>query len=278
MKLKNKIKKIKEKKKIAEIGVIGGSGFYKFLDQAREISIRTPFGQPSEKILVGTYQGKKVAFLSRHGKNHHLPPHKIPYQANIWALKMLGVERIITSCTAGSLQSHIKPGDFVITDHFVDRTKHRDDTFFHGPEVAHFSMAEPYCPTLRKLAAECCKKISIPYHKTGTIVVIEGPRFSTKPESRWFSAQAWDVVNMTHYPEVVLARELDICLVNIALVTDWDVGLEGNPKIKPVTTQEILGVFKQNVENVKELLSNIIPKIPKEKDCGCWQASESAFV
>jgi 5'-methylthioadenosine phosphorylase len=139
-------------------------------------------------------------------------------------------------------------------------------------------MAEPYCPTLRSLAAKHCQKLSIPYHKTGTIVVIEGPRFSTKPESRWFSAQSWDVINMTHYPEVALARELDMCLVNIALVTDWDVGLEGDPSIKPVTMQEILKVFQQNVENVKKLLLKIIPDIPKEINCECPQASASAFV
>ncbi len=278
MRLKREIKKLQARKQVADIGVIGGSGFFKLLDKVKPLTVRTPFGPPSDKIFLGTYQGKRVAFLGRHGKNHHLPPHKIPYQANIWALKMLGVERIITTCTAGSLQPHIKPGDFVITDHFVDRTKHREDTFFHGPEVAHFSMAEPYCHTLRKLASESCRKLSIPYHGEGTIVVIEGPRFSTKPESRWFSSQGWDVVNMTHYPEVVLARELDICLVNIALVTDWDVGLEGNPEIKPVTMQEILRVFEQNVENVKDLIFEIIPKISKEKKCECGQASQSAYV
>ncbi|NMB48042.1 S-methyl-5'-thioadenosine phosphorylase [Candidatus Kuenenbacteria bacterium] len=278
MKIKNSLNKIKQQKKIAEIGVIGGSGFYELFEKAREIKVNTPFGAPSEKILVGSYQGKKVAFLARHGKKHHLPPHKIPYRANIWALRQLGVERLITTGTVGSLQPHIKPGDFVITDHFVDRTKQREDTFFSGPEVAHFSVAEPYCPTLRKIAMTVCAKEHITYHKKGTIIVIEGPRFSTKPESRWFATQGFDVINMTHYPEVILARELDMCLVNIALVTDFDAGLEGNPKIKPVTFQEIIKVFNKNVVNVKKVVLGMIPQIPEAKQCKCWRASETAFV
>ncbi len=274
----NKINDIKKREKIATIGVIGGSGFYKLLEKTKELNIKTPFGKTSDKIIIGFYKQKKIAFLPRHGQKHNLPPHKIPYKANMWALKKIGVENIISPCAAGSLQAHIKPGDFVISDHFVDRTKQRDDTFFHGPEVAHFSVTEPYCPTLKNLFYESCEKNNISFHKKGTIVVIEGPRFSTKPESRWFSAQGWDVVNMTQYPEVVLARELDMCIVNIALITDWDAGLEGNPEIKPVTTQEVVDVFNKNNEKIKKLIFDVIPQIPEEKNCLCWKSSEFAFI
>ncbi len=247
--------------KKADIGVFGGSGFYSFLDDVEEIEIETPYGKPSDKISIAEISGKKVAFLPRHGKKHHIPPHLINYRANIYAMKMLGVEKIISPCSCGSLKANLKPGDFVISDQFVDRTKGRKDTYFEGPNVEHISAAEPYDNELRMLAIETAKDMKIPVHETGTIVVINGPRFSTKAESRWFSSMGWDTVNMTQYPEGYLALELGIPIVNIGLVTDYDAGLEGRDEIKPVTMEDVYKVFNQNIEEVKGLIFNMIKKM-----------------
>ena len=259
-----------------EIGIIGGSGFYQFL-KGREVVIKTPYGQPSDKILISEYSGKEIAFLPRHGKKHQYPPHKINYRANLFAFKKLGVERVIAPCAVGSLKPEIKPGDFLICDQFVDRTKGRIDTFFDGPRVAHISMAEPYCPELREIAIKGCQKLKIPFYKKGTIVVIEGPRFSTKAESKFYSKTA-DIINMTQYPEVVLARELGMCYLNISLVTDYDVGLEGRKDIKPVTAKEVIRIFQKNNEKVKELILEIIKNLPDQRNCECAAALKEAFV
>jgi len=259
-----------------EIGIIGGSGFYQFL-KGKEVTIKTPYGQPSDKILISKYSGKEIAFLPRHGKKHQYPPHKINYRANLFAFKKLGVERVIAPCAVGSLKPEIKPGDFLICDQFVDRTKRRIDTFFDGPRVAHISMAEPYCPELRKIAIRGCQKLKIPFYKKGTVVVIEGPRFSTKAESEFYSKTA-DIINMTQYPEVVLARELGMCYLNISLVTDYDVGLEGRKDIKPVTAKEVIRIFQKNNEKVKELILEIIKNLPDQRNCKCAAALKEAFV
>jgi len=254
----------------ADIGVFGGSGFYSFLKDVEEIEVETPYGSPSDKISLAEVDGKKVAFLPRHGKKHQLPPHLVPYRANLYAMKQLGVRKIIGPNSSGSLQPHIKPGDFVICDQFVDRTKGRKDTFFEGPEVVHTSPAHPYCPQLRKIAVEAGRKLGITIHERGTVVVIEGPRFSTTAESRWFSKMGWDVVNMTQYPEGYLAKELGICYVNISLVTDFDAGLEGNENIAPVSHEEVLKVFNQNVEKVKDMIFEVIKNIDlSDASCGC---------
>lgn len=254
----------------ADIGVFGGSGFYSLLSDVKEIEIDTPYGNPSDSIALATYEGKKIAFLPRHGKNHQYPPHMIPYRANLYAMKKLGVKKIIAPTSSGSLQSYIKPGDFVICDQFVDRTKGRKDTFFDGPETKHPSPAYPYCKNLRKLAIDTGKKLGITIHEKGTVVVIQGPRFSTVAESRWFSKMGWEVINMTQYPECYLARELGICYVNIALITDYDAGLEGQDDIKPVTHEEVLKVFDANVDNVKKMLFEMIKSIDLEyQDCKC---------
>ncbi|NLY43253.1 MAG: S-methyl-5'-thioadenosine phosphorylase [Clostridiaceae bacterium] len=245
----------------ADIGVIGGSGFYSFMDDVEEIEIDTPYGKPSDKIAIATIRGKKVAFLPRHGKNHQYPPHKVPYKANIYAMKMLNVKKIIAPNACGSLQPHIKPGEFVICDQFVDRTTGREDTFFDGPEVKHISPADPYDPELRKLAVETAKELGIPVHEKGTVVVIQGPRFSTRAESRWFSKMGWEVINMTQYPECYLALEMEIPYVNISLITDYDAGLEGRDDIKPVTHEAVLKVFSENIENVKKLIYTMIEKL-----------------
>ena len=178
-------------------------------------------------------------------------------------MHMLGVKYIFGPCASGSLQPHIKPGDFVICDQFVDRTKGRADTFYDGPKTMHVSSALPYCPDLRKIVLESAKEQNIAYHENGTVVVIQGPRFSTKSESRWYSNQGWEVINMTQYPECYLAREMEICYVNISLITDYDAGIEGHPEIKPVTYDEVLKVFNDNNAKRRKLLFSAIPKIKK---------------
>ncbi len=245
----------------ADIGVFGGSGFYSFLENVEEVTIETPYGTTSDKIAIATIGNKKVAFLPRHGKKHAFPPHLIPYRANLYAMKMLGVKCIIAPTASGSLQAVIKPGDFVICDQFVDRTCGRQDTYFEGPEVKHISPAEPYDEELRQLAVDTCKQLDIPVHESGTVVVIQGPRFSTKAESRWFSKMGWEVINMTQYPECMLANELAIPYVNIALITDYDAGLEGQAEIKPVTEEEVYRVFSENNEKVKKVIYTMIENI-----------------
>lgn len=254
----------------ADIGVFGGSGFYSFLDDIREIEVETPYGKPSDSIAIADFDGKKVAFLPRHGKNHQYPPHMVPYRANIHAMKQLGVKKIIGPTASGSLQPDIKPGDFVVSDQFVDRTSGRKDTFFDGPETKHTSIAHPYCPELRRIAVEAGKTLGITIHEHGTVVVIQGPRFSTVAESRWFSRMGWEVINMTQYPECYLAREQGICYANIALITDYDAGLEGRDDILPVTHEAVLKAFSENNEKIKDMILEIIRKIdPDDCKCGC---------
>ncbi len=253
-----------------DIGIFGGSGFYSFLENVKEIEIDTPYGKPSDKISVAELEGKKIAFLPRHGKNHQYPPHKIPYKANLYAMKQLGVSKIIAPTASGSLQPNIKPGDFVVCDQFVDRTWGRNDTYFDGPETKHPSPAHPYCPELRKIAIEAGKSLGITTHEKGTVVVIQGPRFSTVAESRWFGKMGWEVINMTQYPECYLARELGMCYVNISLITDFDAGLEGRDDIPPVKEEDVYKVFTENNEKVKKMLFEIIRKIDlTSSSCNC---------
>ena len=262
---------------VAEIGVFGGSGFYQLLDKVEERALNTPYGAPSGKIAIGEIGGRKVAFLPRHGHGHKYPAHAINYRANLWAMKSLGVTRILAPSAAGSLQPHIKPGDFVICDQFVDRTSGRKDTFYDGPVSIHISSADPYCPELRDLATKAARELGIEVHPSGTVVVIQGPRFSTRAESRWFSSLGWEVINMTQYPEAVLARELEICYVNISLITDYDVGLEGTG-IEPVTAEEVLRVFGENNRRVRDLIFKMVPLIPAERDCPCATALKWAVI
>lgn len=250
----------------AEIGIFGGSGLYEFFKDGKWIN---------NKIFLTKYAGKKIAFLPRHGRKHTIPPHKIDYWANIQAFKKLGVKRIIAPAAAGSLQLNVKRGDFVICDQFVDRTHNRKDTFYNGPRTIHVSAADPYCPELRKIAIKACEKNKVRVHKKGTVVVIQGPRFSTRAESKWFSKMGWEVINMTQYPEAILARELEMCYVNISLITDYDVGLD---KVKSVTMNEVIKVFKQNTENVKKVILDMIEMIPQKQNCQCNQALKGAEI
>jgi len=253
----------------AEIGIFGGSGFYSLFDNAEEIDLNTPYGKPADKITVGEITGRRVAFLPRHGKEHKFAPHTIPFLANLWAFKELGVTRVIAPTAAGSLQPNIKPGEFVVCDQFVDRTFGRPSTFYNGPKIVHISCADPYCPQMRQVAINSCKNLSISVHEKGAVVVIEGPRFSTKAESRWYQNSGFEVINMTQCPEVYLAKELNMCYVNISLITDYDAGLIGQGDIKPVDAKEVLEVFNKNIENVKKLVRRMIQNIPVERRCEC---------
>ena len=220
-------------------------------------------------MAVGELGGRRVAFLARHGVNHELPAHRVNYRANLWAMRRLGVRRVLGPCSVGSLQVGLHPGDFVVCDQVVDRTRSRADTYFDGPVLNCIGFADPYCPELRGVVIDAAAAEGITAHPTGTVVVIQGPRFSTRAESRWFSSEGWDVVNMTQYPECVLARELGICYSGVALVTDYDVGLEGQAGIEPVTMDVVFAVLRQNIEKVQRLLTSAIPAIPATPTCSC---------
>jgi 5'-methylthioadenosine phosphorylase len=251
----------------AEIGVFGGSGFYSFLEDVQEVELATPYGQPSAPLTIGEIGGKRVAFLPRHGRSHELPPHRIPYRANVWAMKELGVRRLIGPNASGALKAELELGEFVVCDQFVDRTRGREDTFYDGPETTHVSAADPYCPDLRRLLVETAGELGIAARDGGTVVVVQGPRFSTRAESRWFQDAGWDVINMTAYPEGYLARELEVCYANISMVTDHDVGVEGTP---PVSHEQVVEVFTENNERLRELLFAVIPKIePQASEHPC---------
>lgn len=250
----------------AEVGVFGGSGFYSFLDDVEEVALDTPYGAPSAPLAVGTVAGRQVAFLPRHGARHELPPHKVNYRANLWAMRALGVTRILGPCAVGSLQRPVAPGHVVVCDQLVDRTSGRADTYFDGPRVVHVSFADPYCPELRAVAVEASLAAGIETHDGGTVVVVQGPRFSTRSESAWYQGQGWQVINMTQYPEAYLARELGLCYASLALVTDYDVGIDG---VEPVEHAEVLRVFDANLGRLREALLAAVPAIPAERACGC---------
>ncbi|HEX5826619.1 MAG TPA: S-methyl-5'-thioadenosine phosphorylase [Candidatus Limnocylindrales bacterium] len=249
---------------LAEIGIFGGSGFYSLLEDVREAKIDTPYGAPSDSVFLATVSGRGVAFMPRHGRRHTIPPHKVNYRANVWAMRSLGVKAVISPCAAGSLQLHVEPGHFVVSDQFVDRTNGRADTFFDGPIVSHVSSAETYDPELRRIALEVIREHGITVHDGGTVVVIQGPRFSTKAESKWFTDAGWEVINMTQYPEAYLCRELGMAVVNIALITDYDAGvLEGT---EAVTAHSVLEVFEQNAERIRKVVLDMIGRFPADLD------------
>ncbi len=248
----------------AEIGVFGGSGFYSLLEDVREVKVDTPYGPPSDSFFLAEVGDRRVAFLPRHGRRHTIPPHKINYRANVWAMRSLGVKAVISPCAAGSLQPHVKPGDFVVCDQLVDRTNGRADTFYDGPIVTHLSSAEMYDPVLRELAIQTIRDHGIPVHETGTIVIIQGPRFSTKAESKWFGDAGWEVISMTQYPEAWLCRELGMAVVNIALITDFDAGvLEGT---EAVNAMNVLEVFQQNATRIQSVVLDLIGRFPEDLD------------
>jgi len=260
----------------AEIGIFGGSGFYSMFEgEVEEVIMDTPYGPTSDKITIGEIAGHKTAFLPRHGAHHQHAPHTIPYLANLWAMKELGATKIIAPNAAGSLARHVKPGDFVICDQFVDRTSGRPSTFYNGPEVKHVSTADPYCPELRALAIQSAISLGIPVHNQGTMVVVQGPRFSTRAESKWYQQAGFEVIGMTQYPEATLARELAMCYVNISLITDYDTGVDGIP---PVDAKEVGKIFADNIDKVKMLIKKIISELPATPSCNCRKALENAVL
>ena len=252
----------------AEIGVIGGSGFYDFLADPEQVQLETPYGAPSDDLTLGTVGGRRVAFVPRHGRDHRFPPHRIPYRANLWALRSLGVRQVLAPCAVGGLQPELGPGALVVPDQLVDRTSGRVQTFYDTGAV-HVPFADPYCPDGRAVVARLAGEDGWPVTADGTMVVIEGPRFSTRAESRSYSAAGWSVVNMTGHPEAVLARELELCYTAVALVTDLDAGVEA---AEAVTAQDVFRVFAANVERLRTLLTRVVAELPRERTCPCSQA------
>jgi len=268
-----------------EVAIIGGSGLYdaEMLTDKNEVSMVTPFGAPSDAIIIGTYKGKRVAFLSRHGRGHKFPAHLVNYRANIWALKQLGVRRILASNACGSLQEQFRPGELVFVDQFIDRTRGRPSSFYEGKtavhlaehgldKTCHISAADPFCSELRFELAKQAEKLGIAAHTAGTYVCIEGPRFSTRAESRLFRAWGGDVIGMTVFPECVLAREAGMCYASVALVTDYDVWAE-----RPVELDEVIRVMGENSGRAKQLFAAVIGGLP-ERNCGCKDATKNAFI
>jgi len=247
---------------VADIGVIGGSGFYEFLTDAREVQVETPFGAPSETVLVGDVAGKRVAFLPRHGRDHRFPAHKIPYRANLWALRALGVRRILAPSAVGSLTRQYGPGTLIIPDQIVDRTRTRIQTFYDVSAV-HVAFADPYCPNGRSTAIAAASQAGWEPARSGTLVVIDGPRFSTRAESQWYAAQGWTLIGMTGHPEAILARELAMCYTTLALVTDFDAGVEEG---EGVTQAEVFEVFAKNMSRLRDLVAKIIADLPATRE------------
>ncbi|MFQ6010372.1 MAG: S-methyl-5'-thioadenosine phosphorylase [Candidatus Aenigmatarchaeota archaeon] len=259
----------------AEIAIIGGSGLYdsELLEDKKEIKLSTPFGRPSDLITIGTFKGRKIAFLPRHGKGHHTPPHLVNSRANIWALKELGVKRILASSACGSLREEYRPGDIMIIDQFVDMTRGRKTTFYEGGKVCHISAADPFCRELRKILLQEGAGLGTRIHSKGTYICINGPRFSTRAESKLYRSWGMDVIGMTLVPECVLAKELEICYATVALVTDYDVWAE-----KPVDFDEVLRTMGSNVHKARQLFSAAIGRIPQERTCSCKESLKNALI
>jgi 5'-methylthioadenosine phosphorylase len=254
----------------AEIAVIGGSGFYEFLGRPAEVAMETPYGPPSAPVTIGDVGGRRVAFLPRHGPRHQYPPHRVNYRANLCALHHLGVRRVFGPCAVGSLRPEMEPGHVVVLDQLVDRTWGRDDTYGDGPEVSHIGFADPYCPELAEVVRRSGTGVTgLRVHERGTVVVVQGPRFSTRAESAWYRSAGFDVINMTQYPEAYLARELGMCYSGVALVTDYDTGLEGVDGIEPVTMEAVFAMLAANVERTRQLLFAAIPAVPPQAGCRC---------
>jgi len=260
------------------IGVIGGSGLYALagtatmdgvLDDAEQVEVETPYGLPSDPLVLGTVAGRSVAFLPRHGNDHRLPPHRIPYRANLWALRAAGVRQVLAPCAVGGLQPSQAPGDLVVPDQLVDRTTGRVQTYhddWSGRDAVHVSFADPYCPHGRAAAVKAAADRGWNVTDGGTMVVIEGPRFSTRAESEHYSRQGWSVINMTGHPEAVLARELALCYTSIALITDLDAGVHGGEE---VSMEAVFALFREKTDELRTTLFDVIARLPIERSCPC---------
>jgi len=259
----------------AEIGIIGGTGLYdpELLKNVKEVTMDTPYGAPSDAITIGELEGSHVAFLPRHGKKHTITPTDVNSRANIFALKKLGVQRILAPSAVGSLKENYQPGDVVFVDQFIDRTTKREQSFYTGNKVCHISVAEPMCPEMRQMLIAIGKDIGVRAHDTGMYVCIEGPRFSTKAESKLFRSWGADIIGMTLVPECVLAREAELCYASVATVTDYDVW-----KDHPVCADEVVATMKASVEKVKRIILEAVARLPKERGCECKDALKGAFL
>lgn len=252
----------------AQIGVIGGSGFYQLFDNAETVRISTPYGEPSDVISIGAIGGHTVAFLPRHGAGHRYPAHRINYRANLWALRELGVRRVLAPCAVGSLQRELRPGAIVVPDQVVDRTQGRAGSFYdHG--AVHVSFADPYCPAGAETADKAAVSLGYELVMSATLVVIEGPRFSSRAESQWYAAAGWSIVNMTGMPEAALARELTLCYTPLALVTDLDAGIEAHESVHQT---EVFTTFAEHIGRLQELVTYTIKRLPSNRDCPCLAA------
>ena len=261
----------------AKIGVIGGSGLYDIdeLTDIEEANPYTPFGLPGHSITTGKLEGVKVAFLPRHGKGHRISPTEIPVRANIYALKSLGVEHIISINAVGSFKQEIKPGDLIIPDQLIDRTQSRANTFFGEGIVVHIPFAEPFCPVLSQTLFDAAREVGASVHRKGTYVAMEGPAFSTRAESRLYRSWGADIIGMTALPEAKLAREAEICYAIIAGVTDYDSWQEDSP---PLVVKELLRILHRNVDTIKEIIKLAVTRLPQERDCGCATALKTAII
>jgi len=265
----------------AGIGVIGGSGFYEFLSGAQRVGVTTPFGDPSDDLVIGELHGRRVAFVARHGRDHRFAPHRVNYRANLWALRSVGVRQVLAPCAVGSLRRELGPGTLVIPDQVVDRTSGREHTIFGDVgAVVHVGFADPYCPRGRRLVTATVRAAGLPLAESGTLVVVNGPRFSSRAESQWHQAAGWSIVGMTGMPEASIAREMALCFTSIALVTDHDAGVEGEAG---VTHEEVLQVFAQNIDRLKSVLSDAIGVMPPDEPdetatCPCRRALDGVTL
>jgi 5'-methylthioadenosine phosphorylase len=274
---KSKGKSARPKGPVADIGVIGGSGLYSMsgFTGAREIRVKTPFGDPSDAFVVGTLEGKRVAFLARHGRGHRILPTELNFRANIYAMKLLGVQRIISVSAVGSLQENLRPGEFLVPDQFFDRTKARPSTFFGNGIVAHVTFDKPTCPQLSGVLADACVSCAVPVHRKGTYICMEGPQFSTLAEANFHRAMKFDVIGMTNVTEAKLAREAEICYSTIAMITDYDCWHPGHDS---VTVAAIIATLNQNSANAQNVLREAVKTMPSDRVCKCGDALKHAII
>jgi 5'-methylthioadenosine phosphorylase len=260
-----------------KLGIIGGSGLYGMpgLTQAKEVRVATPFGKPSDAYLVGTLAGQRVAFLARHGRGHRVLPTELNFRANLYGFKKLGVERILSVSAVGSLKEEYKPMDFLVPDQFFDRTRQRVSTFFGNGIVAHVSFADPFCPALRAVLVDACRRAGVTVHDGGTYVCMEGPMFSTKAESHTYRKLGFDVIGMTNLQEAKLAREAEICYATVAMVTDYDCW---HPEHDAVTGQQVMEYLARNIENVQSVIRAAVPRVPAERACKCGAALAHSII
>jgi 5'-methylthioadenosine phosphorylase len=274
---KAKGKSARTKEPLAEIGVIGGSGLYAMngLSNTRELRVKTPFGDPSDKIVLGNFEGKRVAFLARHGRGHRILPTELNFRANIYAMKLLGVQRIISVSAVGSLQENLRPGEFLVPDQFFDSTKGRISTFFGNGLVAHVAFDKPICAQLSTVLADACVSTAVPVHRKGTYINMEGPQFSTLAEAHFHRAMKFDVIGMTNATEAKLAREAEICYATIAMITDYDCW---HPEHESVTASQIIATLNQNATNAQNVVREAVKTMPSERKCKCGSALAHSLI